>query len=226
MFVIRYGLLLCICAHLSLAGGLDRGLPVADHPLVEGVLSQHYIPVDLAATVPVPFAVVTHLFEQDDILDLIQEEYARLLPPGDQPEFVVQQDGLNRWSYVNRNNQPSVITELFRDTARPGEAEAVFHTAGKRFFGDFEALTHVRLYEAGDASRYVVKVYAYPASRAVRFFARHLGLVRRYFEEKTMELSSLTAEIAGGIILRQDIATSQPDRAAATVSESGVAARR
>ncbi len=226
MNIIRNVLFYSLGVSMSFAENLDREIPAADHPYVASVLSQHYIPVDLAATVPVPFAVVTHLLEQEDILDLIQEEYARLLPPGESPEFVVQQAGPRRWSYVNRSNQRSVITELFRDIAPPGFAEALFHTKGRRFFGSFEALTHVRLYEKGDETHYAVNVYAFPVSNTVRFFARHLGLVRRYFEEKTTELSSLTADIAGGILSRQDVVLGQPMRAVEIVDIPGKSANR
>lgn len=202
MHWVRYALLIVVATRMAVLADTVPQIPAADHPLIRSVLDQHYIPVTLTATVPVPFAVVTHLFEQEDILDTIQEEYARLLPPGESPEFVVQQDAPNQWSYVNRKNQPSVITEVFRDTSHTSEAEAVFHTSGRRFFGQFEALTHVRLYESGEDTRYHVYVYAYPKSDTVRFFARHLGLVRRFFEEKTVELSDLTAQIAGSIIPR------------------------
>jgi anti-sigma B factor antagonist len=182
------------------SGGAAGTLPLADHVIVRSLMARHYIPVELQGEIPVPFAVVLYLFERDDVLTVIQEEYARLLPPGEEPEFVVQQDAPNQWSYINRKNQPSVITELYRDVSGEGEAECLYYTTGRRFFGDFEALTHVQIFDMGDRIRYEVRVYAYPESDTVRFFARHMGLVRRYFVDKTSELTDLTIRIGANLI--------------------------
>jgi hypothetical protein len=176
-------------------------IPAEDHALVKAVMDQSYIPVSLAGSVAVPFATAIFLFQQDNMLDRVQLEYGRLLPEGEKPEFVVQQESTNRWSYVNRKNQESVITEVYRNLANQNTAELLYHTTGKRFFGDFEALTHVTLRrEENNETRFTLRVYAYPKVAVSRFLARHLGLVERYFADKTDELTALTVNICHHII--------------------------
>lgn len=178
----------------------DQNLQTWPHPDVQRVLEQDYIPVRLDGKVRIPFGIVVYLFGQDDILMQVQEEYARQLPLGETPEFVVQQESDYRWSYVNRRNQHSVIQEVHRELGID-QAELLYHTAGRRFFGDFEAVTHIMLHAMPDDTiRYEVKVYAYPKVALSRFLARHLRLIERYFNEKTDELTDLTVAICRGLI--------------------------
>ncbi len=48
--------------------------------------------------------------------------------------------------------------------------------------------------------RYEIQVYAYPKTSVSRFFARHLRLVERYFEDKTDSLTALTVSICRGLL--------------------------
>jgi len=176
-------------------------IPAENHELVRSVTDQSYIPVSLHGSVAVPFATAVFLFQQENMLDRVQVEYGRLLPEGEKPEFKVKQETTNRWSYVNRKKQQSVITEVYRNLSDENTAELVYHTEGKRFFGEFEALTHVKLRrEENSETHFTLEVYAYPKVAVSRFLARHLGLVERYFVDKTDELTTLTVNICRNII--------------------------
>ncbi len=168
---------------------------------VQSVMTSRYIHVTLDDGIGVAYERALQLFEQPDILALVQEEYARQLEGEEEPEFVVQSDGPGSWSYENRKGQVSEIREIFRDL-QPDASRLIYYTRGERFFGWFRALTDVRIRPDPDqpgACRYDVDVYAYPEVAVARFFARHLGLVERYFNRKTGDVTELTVRICNGL---------------------------
>lgn len=202
-------MLLILGVVVVMAGMEARGLTDTSHPLVRSVLDQHYIPVTLSGKVEVDFGVALYLFQREDILCKVQEEYARQLPPGELPEFVVEHQPPDRWSYVNRKNQPSEITEISRSMDEAGQLDVLYHVSGRRFFGEFESLVYVRVVSdaEGASTSYDVQVYAYPKVAVSRFFARHLNLIERYFRGKTTEVTELTVTICRGIVGEVDEST-------------------
>lgn len=196
---LRTVILLVLAALVGAARGVE--LSAGTNALVLAVTTNHCIPCALSGRVTVVFADVVTLFQQPDVLDLIQEEYARQLPAGVQPEFAVKPCGTNVWSYVNKDRQYSEIHEISRVTAPDGRGiDLVYYSRGQRFFGPFRAAIAVRLTPDGDdGALYAVRVWAFPEGAFPRFFARHLGLVERYFREKTVGLTALTVRIATGL---------------------------
>lgn len=174
---------------------------VAD-PRARSVLDAHFIPCRSTGEVGVAIGELVQLFSHSNLVDHIQSEYARQLPAGEQPEFVVQPDGTNRWHYVNKSGHRSEIHELARASdERTGEVEVIYYSRGRRFFGDFRALIQVRITGgAAGRSRYAAEVWAYPESALPRFFARHLGLVESFFRDKTRELTELSVRICDGLV--------------------------
>lgn len=170
---------------------------VAHHAEASLLLTRDTIRVGSRGTMPVQFAAAADMLTRSNLLDRVQEEYARSLPDGQEPEFVLQPAGENRWSFVNRHAQYSEVHEVARVLAADsGSLTAVFYACGERFFGMFESLTVVRATPSADGRvDYTVEVFAYPQQPACRFVIRHLGLVERFFRNKTKELEDVTARV-------------------------------
>lgn len=160
------------------------------------VLDAHHIKVSGSGRVEIPFNDAVHLLQRPDLLDVVQASYARILPEGQTPEFVIQPEGHGRWSFVNRHNQTSVIEEIHRKIEPDGRAHVVYYSEGRRFFGDYRSVVDIAVSaELDEGSRYEVIVYAYPLNSVSRFFARHLGVVERFFRDKTKEITSISVSI-------------------------------
>ncbi len=119
-----------------------------------------------------------------------------MLPPGKRPEFTVQQSSSNTWFFINGNQERTDIAEVAGRLTGADTFDLAYYTQGRRFFGHYQALIHIRLTGAGDSTAYTVAVYAYPENGFSRFFARHLQLVEKYFRSKTSEISELAVQIS------------------------------
>ncbi len=161
------------------------------------LLTKHTIPVNRTGTLAIDPANACALLARTNLLDLVQQQYARQLPAGQSPEFVVRNTGTNTYAYVNRHGQHSEITEVGRLPLAGDGFAILFYTFGERDFGTFESLAYVTVAPASASGRcrYEVAVHAYPHGRVRRFIARHLGLVERYFRDKTSEMEALVTEL-------------------------------
>ncbi|MGA1194452.1 MAG: hypothetical protein ACO3ZG_08780 [Kiritimatiellia bacterium] len=175
--------------------------PYADSPHYQSVLNAHHILITGEGDIDVSYAEARHLFLQENILDAVQQAYARLLDNGEKSEFVIEQHGDRRWSYVNKADQYSEIIELHRHIEEGEPAELILYAAGERFFGNFRAVIKIHVQEIDATScRYGVTVYAYPENSFSRFFARHLGIAERFFRHKTKEITDLTVRICKALV--------------------------
>jgi hypothetical protein len=168
------------------------------------VLDRHYIKAGGTGTVDVSFRDAVMLFEQENLLNDVQAAYAKMLTEGQTPEFTIQVDATNQWSYVNKSGQQSVIIELHRLIGAEDRASLVYYSAGERFFGKFRAVIVIDVIPAEHASSYEVTVYAYPENSFSRFFARHLGVVDRFFHAKTLEITALAVGICEHMLVKKD----------------------
>jgi hypothetical protein len=170
----------------------------AQHAPSLTLLARNTIQVEGHGTLPVDFRVAVRVLSQSNLLDRVQEEYARSLPEGRKPEFVLHPAGSNTWTFVNRHGQHSEVCEVARVPVASNALAAVFYAKGERFFGLFESLTFIRA-AADDKGHigYTVRVLAYPHQPVCRFVIRHLGLAERFFQEKTKELEGVSARICG-----------------------------
>lgn len=225
------------CAALSraVAGPVETNeLPLlaAHHAPSLTLLARNTIRVVGRGTLPVDFRAALRVLSQSNLLDRVQEEYARSLPAGRQPEFVLHPAGSNTWTFVNRHGQHSEVCEVARIPVATNALAAVFYAKGERFFGLFESLTVIRAV-ANDQGQigYTVQVLAYPHQPVCRFVIRHLGLVERYFQNKTKELEVVSARICGRlcdpavVAGPDDDATAGRVRAARTLSWKPAAGR-
>lgn len=196
------------------AVALDTAARAAGDPDVERVLGRDPIVVEAGGRVPIPYANAVRMFASSNLLADVQREYARLLPPGEEPEFVITQRDATNYHYVNRSGQETHIREAHRAEHEGPTTEVVFFATGRRFFGDFESVIHIAAAPQGEETVYRVRVYAYPKNSVSRFFARHLRLVNLFFRSKTAEIQELSIRICQALG-RTDVAAGQgptPDR--------------
>ena len=171
------------------------------------LLKKEFIYAETEGTVPVSIHSAISVLQQPSFLTRVQEEYEKLLPSGKHPEFTIQQSATNTWFYINKKQERTDITEVAGRMNGADTFDRAYYTQGRRFFGFYQALIHIRLTGTGDSTDYTVAVYAYPANNFSRFFARHLQLVEKYFSSKTGEISELAVRIS--IRLCNDEALSQ-----------------
>jgi hypothetical protein len=76
----------------------------------------------------------------------------------------------------------------------------ILKASGKRFFGNYDVIIHVQFQDASDEGViYTAQVYAYPHNGPMRFFARRLGTVERYFRKNTSNIELLACSIGQGL---------------------------
>lgn len=193
-------------AGVAAAGGLDTASRAAGDAEAERVLARHPIRAAAEGTVALAYPDIVRMFGSTSLLADVQAEYARELPRGKAPEFVITQTGPREYFYVNRAGQESRIREVHRAEHEGPATEVVFYIRGRRFFGEFEAVIHIAARPQGDAVAYAVDVYAHPHQTVARFLGRHLRLVSLYFHSKTDEIEALSIRISRALC-RADVAT-------------------
>lgn len=164
--------------------------------LSRALLAKEFIYVETGGKVPVDICSAISVLRQPSFLTRVQEEYEKLLPSGKVPEFTIQQSATNVWYYINKKQERTDITEVASHADGADMFDLAYYTSGRRFFGFYQALIHIRLTDAGDSTSYAVAVYAYPENGFSRFFARHLQLVEKYFNSKTGEISQTAAQLS------------------------------
>ncbi len=177
--------------------------------LSRALLEREFIYAETDGTVPVTFCSAISVLQEPSFLDRVQEEYERTLPPGSRPEFTVQRSATNAWYYINKKQERTDITEVADRVTGADTFDLAYYTQGRRFFGTYQALIHVRLARSGNETGYTVAVYAYPENSFCRFFARHLNLVEKYFREKTGEISETAVRISTRLCREEDISPDQ-----------------
>jgi hypothetical protein len=162
------------------------------------------IRAEAAGTVPAEYGAAMLVFESPSLLTDVQAAYASLLPDGEKPEFLIQQAAPKAWFYINRKGERTDITEIARKQTSDTAFDIIYYSAGKRFFGDYQAVIHVQISKDAEQSRYAAMVYAYPENAFSRFFARRLGLVERFFKKKTAEMSGIISTITCNLCEKEE----------------------
>lgn len=194
--------LLALCLLARSVAALNTESRLGDQPAALRVLASHPIRVETRGFVPIAYSDAVRLFASPTLLADVQMEYARLLPPGQKPEFVITQTGPDAFHYVNKSGQETDIRELHRGEHEGPTTEVVYHARGRRFFGEFQAVIHIAAAPSGEGIGYTARVYAYPENAVSRFFARHLRLVHLFFHSKTAEIEKLSVRISEGLARR------------------------
>jgi hypothetical protein len=194
----------CIALLSGLPGRADAGYET--NPNYRSVLDAHHIKVTGSGYVDVPFHQAALLFGSDDLLQSVQDSYERLLPEGETPEFVIETLASNQWTFVNKQAQTSIIEEIHRDAGSDETIRVIYFSMGRRFFGYYRSVVDVVIQRDTNSgeSRYDVTVFAYPQNAFMRFFARHLGAVERFFHSKTDEITELSVNICRDLAMRED----------------------
>ena len=154
------------------------------------------IQADVKGRIAVSFDTMLGLYESPSMLLRIQQIYRDYVVGPEGVEFEVVEVRSNFYAYVNRNEERTIIEECCRLKPNEDQFDLVLYTEGKRFFGAYEAVIHVQLERGLNQSLYQATVYAYPRNGLSRFFGRYLGLIERFFKQKTAEMELLTVEIA------------------------------
>jgi hypothetical protein len=179
---------------------------------VQEVLKKKPLTLEAGGETDIPFRKALDFFEKGDILVLVQKEYAAMLEPGKEPEFTIEQTSSNVYQYVNIENEKSVIREVYREYSSTGDFHLVYYAYGERFFGDFQSVIHVAAAECSNpGTTYDVTVYAHPENRFLRFVVRHIGVVRRYFENKTADIIEMSLEVCKRIVTKSTSPTPPDD---------------
>ena len=150
----------------------------------------------VSGSVEVGFERMLALYESPSMVLRIQQVYRDYVVGDEGVEFEIVEVAPGRYEYVNRKGEQTVVEEVCRVRSSGGGFDLVLYTAGKRFFGSYEAVIHVELRRGnGEQSDYRAAVYAYPKNSLSRFFGRHLGLVEGFFKRKTVEMEELTVKV-------------------------------
>jgi hypothetical protein len=173
------------------------------------LLEREVIYAETDGIVPVSFCSAVSVLQQPEFLTRVQEEYQKTLLPETRPEFIVQQSATNAWFYINKKQERTDIAEVASRITGTETFDLAYYTQGRRFFGTYQALIHIRLVRSGNETGYTVAVYAYPENGFCRFFARHLNLVEKYFREKTGEISETAVRISTRLCREEDIPPDQ-----------------
>jgi hypothetical protein len=160
------------------------------------LLEREFIYAETGGMIPVGFCSAMSVFQQTTFLTRVQEEYEKTLPSGKCSEFTVQQSATNTWFYINKKQERTDIKEVAGRVTGADTFDLAYYTQGRRFFGMYQALIHIRLARCGDETGYTVAVYAYPENGLCRFFAQHLPPVEKYFRDKTSEISETAVRIS------------------------------
>ena len=173
-------------------------LVVTNFPLAQTVLSNNCIAVAVSGQVAVAWASAKDMLGRRRLLDDVQRAYAASQPAGKKIGFTIKpQPGVtNVWHYINKDNEPSDITELARFGPDAERAEMLFRVDGERFFGNFQLVLALRAWPDGPGkTRYYADIWAYPENGVVRFFVRNLGLIERFFRKKTGEIDKIARDV-------------------------------
>ena len=170
-------------------------------PDVRRVLESTPIHIRTSGRTDVEVSTLSRGLENTNLLVDAQQTYARMLPAGKQPQFVIMRSSSNTYYYVNDHGERTNIREVARRQVGQDCLRCVYHVTGRRFFGPFESVIQVDVRQsAAGATQYDIDVYAHPEVTVTRFMARHLPFVDRYFQGKTRDVVQLAARVVNASV--------------------------
>lgn len=198
----------------AMAGGVLVDA-VSSDSAVRRVLERNPIHICTSGNTTVAFSMIVEGLTRPNLIEEVQRTYARMLPDGRQPEFVVVQISSDAYHYSTPHGEHSEIREVSRLQVTPDSIRCVYHIAGRRFFGPFESVIQVDVRQTEtDATGYEVNVYAHPDVAAARCVARHLPFIESYFQCKTREIVGLVAGIVKATVMATATHVAEPSLAA------------
>lgn len=189
---------LLTCLLTSGAFALETGELTDDRAVA--LLEKNCIQTATGGVMPAPFGAVVDYLNAPALLQRIQDEYLRSVSRDGIIDYPIVETGEGTYYYINEKNQRTDVVELYRGQTSGSSYDLAYYAKGKRFFGRYELLVHIRVFDAGPVGTlYTVSVYVYPRNGPVRFLTRHLGTVERYFRRKTWILVRVTEKICRGL---------------------------
>ena len=183
----------CVSANTVPAAAIDPG--VASDPVIRRVLDLDPIHIHTSGQDATKFEDIAAGLGRSNLVMDVQVTYARMLPAGKQPEFVIRQATTNTYFYVNKHEERSDIQEVLRRVDAAGCIRCVYNVKGRRFFGPFEAVIQIDVHRRAEGNTsFEIDVYAHPEVTMTRLLAR-LPLVDLYFQHKTRDVVALVVSI-------------------------------
>lgn len=180
------------------SSGLDTAA-LLDSDAAE-VLEKKCIVTETGGVLPARFDKVACYLSQPNLVQHLQQEYRRSVSKNGTLDFPIVENGNGAYTYYNEKNQRTDLLELYRRQTSDATFDLVYHAEGKRFFGKYEVLVHIRAIDAGPAGTiYLALVHAYPHNGPMRFIARRFGTVERYFRRKTRMIAWVSTRICDGL---------------------------
>ncbi len=171
-----------------------------DNAEAKALLGKNCIQTEISGILPTRFDVAVRYLNQPNLVQCIQEEYRRSASKDGTIDFPIVETGNGVYYYVNEKNQRTDLFELCRQQTSDTTFDLIYHAMGKRYFGKYEVLIHIRTIDARPAGTiYVATIYAYPHNGPLRFFARRFGTVERYFQRKTRLVAWVSTQICNGM---------------------------
>ncbi len=189
---------------IALAWAAGHSFALDTTVLVDGhaakLLEKKCIQTEAGGVLPARFDAVARYLSQPDLIQRIQGEYRRSVSKDGTIDFPIIENGNGTYYYINEKNRRTDLFELYRKQTSDSTFDLVYHATGKRYFGKYEVLIHIRAIDAGPAGTiYTAAVYAYPHNGPMRFFARRFGTVERYFQRKTRIIALVSNKICIGL---------------------------
>jgi len=166
----------------------------------KALLEKKCIRTEAGGILPVRFDAAVRYLSQPELIQRIQREYRALVSKDGTIDFPIVETGNGTYYYVNEKNQRTDLLELCRRQTSDSTFDLIYHAKGKRYFGKYEVLIHIRVVDAGSAGTiYTASIHAYPHNGPVRFFARRFGMIERYFQRKTRLIDRVSNRICIGL---------------------------
>jgi hypothetical protein len=164
------------------------------------LLDKKCISTETSGLVPVQFESASGVLMQPNLVQLIQQEYAQSVSSSQKVLYPITATAPGQFHYFNRKGQRTEVIELYRKQTDEGTFDYIVQASGKRFFGRYDVIIHLQVVDAAEAGvAYTAEIHAYPHNGALRFFARKLGTVERYFKKNTGTITSVAKKVGEGL---------------------------
>lgn len=182
---------------LTAAGGyaLDTQALLQGTPAAR-ILNKKCLRTSIAGIIPAAHEDVVLYLDQPRLIPRLQRSYST--PTGGGPSIIERSPG--SYYYVNKNESRTEIYERFCRATADDTYDLILQAYGKRFFGSYDVIIHIQFIDTQmKSTTYTAEVYAFPRNMALRFFARRLGIVERYFKKNTPFIARIAQRVAAEI---------------------------
>lgn len=154
----------------------------------------------------VPFDEASATFNQPNLFELVQAEYARSVSKEGKVDIPIIETAPGQYHYFNNKGKRVDLRELYKAKSGGGVYDYILQASGKRFFGRYDVVIHFQMLEAKETGvTYTTQIHAYPHNGALRFFARKLGTVERYFKKNADKIGNIAQSIGEGLTQRKEV---------------------